>query len=150
MEIILLEKIQNLGELGDEVKVKSGYARNYLIPQRKAVRATKNAKSEVEARRAELLQAANDRLDVARGRALAIEGKSFNIYRKVGEEGKLFGSVSQADIADVLSSNGPDISKSEIHLPEGALKEIGEFEIPVRLHPEVEATIKITVKAEEA
>ena len=148
MEIILLEKIQNLGELGDQVRVKSGYARNFLIPQRKAVRATKDAKGEVEARRQELLQAAGDKLDTARGRAMAIDGKTFDVVRKVGEEGKLFGSVTQGDIAEMLSVSGTEFTKSEVHLPEGALKNIGEFEVQVQLHPEVSIMVTVVVKPE--
>jgi len=149
MEIILLEKVQNLGDLGDLVDVKAGYARNYLIPQGKATFATEQNKSEFEQRRKELEKSAASRLDSARSRAQQMDGLVLEIVRKASEEGKLFGSVSSADIAETVTGRGLTLEKSEIHLDEGALKTAGEHDITISLHPEVHFNIKIIVIAEE-
>ena len=150
MDIILLEKIQNLGELGDQVAVKAGYARNYLIPQRKAVRATDDAKAKVDERRKELVKLATERLDVAKARAAVAKGVSLQLTRKVGEEGKLFGSVTAADITEALNGKtDAEFSRSEVNLPEGPIKSVGDFEILVIVHPEVQFKISVTVVGEE-
>ncbi|NKB76770.1 MAG: 50S ribosomal protein L9 [Gammaproteobacteria bacterium] len=148
MEIILLEKIQNLGDLGDAVNVRNGYARNFLIPQKKAVRATDEAKAKVEERRRQLAEDEGKRLDGARARAeLAV--KSISLTRLCGEEGQLYGSVSPADIAEAMTEGGTTIEKSEVFLPEGPIKQTGDFNADVILHPEVRFTISITVVGEE-
>lgn len=149
MEVILLEKVQNLGDLGDLVKVKPGYARNYLIPQGKATFATEESKAEFERRRQELEVAAAERLRQAQERADRMQDMAVEIARKASEEGKLFGSVSTVDIADAVAAKGVELEKSEIHLDEGSLKELGEHEIGVTLHPEVHLSIKVVVTAEE-
>ncbi len=148
MEVILLERMQNLGDLGDQVTVKPGYARNYLIPQRKAMPATEAAKAKVEERRQELLKQEAARVASARQRA---EGavRAVTITRRASEEGKLFGSVSPADIAEAAAAAGTEIARSEIQLPEGPLKEVGEFEVEVILHPEVRFALQVSVVAEE-
>lgn len=149
MQIILLDKVANLGGLGDNVAVKSGYARNFLFPQGKAVPATKANIEKFEARRAELeaklaadLTAANDR-----AAKLAALGE-VTIASKAGDEGKLFGSVGTRDIADAITEAGVKVSKAEVKLPTGTLRETGEFEIDVQLHAEVTATVKVVVIAE--
>jgi len=150
MEIILLERIQNLGDLGDQVDVKAGYARNFLIPQRKAMRATEDAKTRVDARRRELAVLDAQRLDVAKARAeLAV--KQVTLSRKVtdDEDGKLYGSVSPGDIAEALQARGSDVQRAEILMPEGPIKQIGEFEIRVQLHPEVDYTLAVSVVSEQ-
>lgn len=149
MEVILLEKVQNLGDLGDLVKVKPGYARNYLIPQGKATFATDQSKVEFERRRKELEVADTERLQHAQERAQQMQDLVIEIARKASEEGKLFGSVSTVDIADAVAARGMVLEKSEIHLDEGSLKTVGEHEIAVTLHPEVHLNIKIIVVAEE-
>ncbi|HEX5793225.1 MAG TPA: 50S ribosomal protein L9 [Rheinheimera sp.] len=149
MQIILLDKVANLGGLGDNVAVKSGYARNFLFPQGKAVPATKANIEKFEARRAELeaklaadLTAANDR--AAKIAALG----EVTIASKAGDEGKLFGSVGTRDIADAITEAGVKVSKAEVKLPTGTLRETGEFDIDVQLHAEVTATVKVVVIAE--
>ena len=147
MEVILLERIQNLGDLGDQVRVKPGYARNYLIPQHKAVPATPEAKAKVEEHKQELLKDAEGRLETAKLRA-ASAVTEISMSRRVGEEGKLYGSVTPADIADALRAAGTEIAKSEVHLPEGPIKQAGVFEASVVLHPEVKFTLQVTVVEE--
>ena len=149
MQIILLDKVANLGGLGDNVTVKSGYARNFLFPQGKAVPATKANIEKFEARRAELeaklaadLAAANDR--AAKVAALG----EVTIASKAGDEGKLFGSVGTRDIADAITEAGVSVSKAEVKLPNGTLRETGEFDIDLQLHAEVIATVKVVVIAE--
>jgi large subunit ribosomal protein L9 len=153
MEIVLLEKVQNLGEIGDVVKVRPGYARNYLFPTGKAAVATAENKAELEARRKELEAAEAERLTEARRRAAMLENQSFQIGRKVAEpeEGKLFGSVTAADIADAVNQAIEDVEleKAEINLGEGPLKAVGEYDISVFLHPEVHIEIKVNVIPEE-
>lgn len=149
MEIILIEKVQNLGDLGDLVNVRPGYARNYLIPQGKAAFATAENKAAFEQRRKEFEVAASERLDDARSRAVQMENLVIELVRKAGEEGKLFGSVSTNDIADAVTARGIALEKSEIILDEGALKTLGEHEVGIALHPEVHFNIRIIVSPEE-
>ena len=148
MQIILLEKVVNLGNLGDVVKVKDGYARNFLIPQKKAKRATPAAMAEFEARRAELEKAAAEKLAAAQAVAEKMTGTAVTVTRKAGMDGRLFGSVGNADIADALKAAGFDVDKSAVRMPEGPLKAIGEFPLDVALHTDVLANITVTVAAE--
>ena len=150
MQVILLDKIGNLGGLGDQVNVKSGYARNFLIPQGKAVMATKDNVAMFETRRAELEAKVAEQLAASEARAEkvnALEGVS--IASKAGDEGKLFGSIGTRDIADAITAAGVEVAKSEVRLPEGALRNIGEFEVSIQLHSEVFATAKIAIVAAE-
>ena len=147
MEIILLEKIQNLGDLGDTVNVKNGYARNFLIPQKKAVRATDEAKSKVEERRRQLAEEEGKRLDGAKARADLV-AKSISLSRLCGDEGQLYGSVSPTDIAEALSEGDVIVEKSEVFQPDGPIKNTGEFTADVILHPEVRFTVTVTVEGE--
>ncbi|WP_240223272.1 50S ribosomal protein L9 [Rheinheimera hassiensis] len=149
MQIILLDKVSNLGGLGDNVAVKSGYARNFLFPQGKAVPATKANIEKFEARRAELEAKLADDLTAANDRAAKIAALGeVTIASKAGDEGKLFGSVGTRDIADAITEAGVKVSKAEVKLPTGTLRETGEYEIDVQLHAEVTATVKIVVIAE--
>jgi len=148
MQIILLEKVVNLGNLGEVVKVKDGYARNYLIPKRMAKRATPAAMAEFETRRAELEKIAAEKLAAAQGVAEKMAGLSVTVSRKAGMDGRLFGSVGNADIADALKAAGFDLDKSAVRLPEGPLKMLGEFPIDVALHTDVLANITVVVAAE--
>ena len=149
MQIILLEKVVNLGGLGDVVKVKDGYARNYLIPQGKAKRATTANLAEFEARRAELERVQGEKLAAAQELAAKLEGVSVEVSRKAGMDGRLFGSVGNADIAEVLVAKGFDIDRSAIRMPEGPLKQVGETSLEVSLHADVLASITVVVKAEQ-
>ena len=149
MEVILLENIQNLGELGEVVQVRSGYARNYLVPQGKAAWATENAKAEVELRRKELAKLDNDRMDAAKAKVDLLP-KSVSVARKASEEGRLFGSVSAIDIAEILQNKELSIQRSEIDMPNGAIKELGEHEIQIILHSQVKQVMKVVVTAEQA
>ncbi len=149
MEIILLEKIDNLGSLGDKVKVRPGYARNYLIPKGKAKFATPENIAEFEARRAELETAAEDALRGAEQRRSALDGMEITISAKAGSEGKLFGSVGAADVALALASAGVEVEKREVRLPTGPLRQTGEYELGLHLHTDVDAKIKVNVIAEE-
>ncbi|WP_163831761.1 50S ribosomal protein L9 [Spartinivicinus ruber] len=148
MEVILLEKIANLGNLGDKVSVKPGYGRNFLIPFNKAVPATKTNVAEFEARRAELEKVAAENLTAAQKRAEAISELALTLTAKAGDEGKLFGSIGTRDLADAISAAGVEVSKSEIRLPEGPLRHIGEFDVSIHLHTDVDATLKVFVEAE--
>jgi len=148
MEVILLEKVANLGSLGDKVNVKSGYGRNYLLPYGKAAPATEANVKAFEERRAELEKAAAEKLATAQSRAEALEGSSFTVTSKAGDEGKLFGSIGVRDIADVITAAGTDVEKSEVRLPEGPLRATGEYEIELHLHSDVEVTVKLAVVAE--
>jgi len=148
MQIILLEKVVNLGNLGDVVKVKDGYARNFLIPQKKAKRATPAAMAEFEARRAELEKAAAEKLAAAQAVADKMNGTAVTVARKAGMDGRLFGSVGNADIAEALKAAGFDVDKSAVRMPEGPLKAIGEFPLDIALHTDVLANITVTVAAE--
>jgi large subunit ribosomal protein L9 len=148
MEVILLEKVANLGSLGDKVKVKAGYGRNFLLPYGKAVAATADNLKAFEERRAELEKAAADKLAAAQARAEKLEGQSFTISSKAGEEGKLFGSIGVRDIADAITAAGTEVEKSEVRLPEGPLRVTGEYEIELQLHTDVTVTITLAVVAE--
>ena len=149
MQVILLEEVQNLGNLGDEVKVKSGYARNYLIPYGRAVIANQENRAAFEARRTELEQVHDEALAKARERADKMDGTSVQLVRKVSEEGKLFGSVSTLDIAEAMQAAGYDLQKSEIHLGAGPLKDVGDHEIAVTLHAEIDIKITVSIVGEE-
>jgi len=148
MEVILLEKIGKLGALGDKVAVKSGYGRNYLIPYGKAVPATTNNVAEFETRRAELEKVAAEKLVAAQARADQLNDKEVTITSKCGDEGKLFGSIGLRDIADAIAAIGVEVSKSEVRLPEGPLRAVGEYDITVHLHSDVNAIVKLSVVAE--
>lgn len=149
MQIILLEKVINLGGLGDVVKVKDGYARNYLIPQGKAKRATQANLAEFEARRAELERAQADKLAAAQELAAKLEGVSVQVARKAGMDGRLFGSVTNADVAEALAAQGFDIERAAIRMPDGPLKAVGEVQLQVALHADVLATITVGVVGEQ-
>ncbi|MDR3351686.1 MAG: 50S ribosomal protein L9 [Zoogloeaceae bacterium] len=148
MQIILLEKVANLGNLGEVVKVKDGYARNFLIPQKKARRATPAALAEFETRRAELERAQAERLAAAQAVAEKLNGIAIVISRKSAMDGRLFGSVTNHDVANALVQQGFDIDKSAVRMPEGALKTTGEFPLEVVLHTDVAATVNVTVTGE--
>ena len=149
MEVILLENIGNLGGLGDKVSVKAGYGRNFLIPQGKAVAATASNLVEFEARRAELEATAAAVLAAAETRAEAINGFGLlTIEANAGEEGKLFGSIGTRDIADALTAAGTEVDKSEVRLPDGALRELGEYEVSIQVHHDVTAMVVVAVVPE--
>ncbi|GAB6263727.1 50S ribosomal protein L9 [Photobacterium sp. CCB-ST2H9] len=150
MQVILLDKIGNLGSLGDQVSVKAGYARNFLIPQGKAVMATKANVEMFEARRAELEAKVAEQLTAAQARAEKVNAlEAVVIASKAGDEGKLFGSIGTRDIADAVTAAGVEVAKSEVRLPEGALRTTGEFEISLQLHSDVFATVNVNVVAAE-
>lgn len=148
MEIILMEKLVNLGNLGDVVKVKDGYARNFLIPQGKAKRATKANIEAFAARKAELERVAAEKLAAAQARAEKLNGFELVISQKAGVDGRLFGSVTNVDIAEALQAQGFDVARSEVRMPEGPFKAVGEYELTLALHSDVEAQIKVSVVAE--
>ena len=150
MQIILLEKIANVGNLGDVVKVKEGYARNYLIPQGKAKRATPENLKAIEARRAELEAAANERLASSQALATKLEGMAITITQKAGVDGRLFGSVTNVDIVDALKAQGVEVEKAMIRMPSGPLKQVGDYPLTVALHTDVTAHITVGVRAEAA
>lgn len=148
MEVILLESIGKLGQLGDKVSVKGGFGRNYLIPQGKAVPATEENVARFEERRAELEKAEADKLAAAQARADELNDLEISVVAKAGDEGKLFGSIGTRDIADAITEAGITVEKSEVRLPAGVIRTIGEFEVALQLHPEVTANMKLTVVAE--
>ncbi|HET8707017.1 MAG TPA: 50S ribosomal protein L9 [Pseudomonadales bacterium] len=148
MDVILLERVRNLGNLGDQVKVRPGYGRNFLIPEGKAVPATKDNVAKFEARRAELEKAAAANLADAQARADKLSGLQVTISAKAGDEGKLFGSVGTRDIAEAISKTGIEVSKAEVLLPNGALRNIGNYEIALQVHSDVQAIINLAVVAE--
>ena len=148
MEVILLETIGKLGDLGDKVNVSSGYGRNFLIPKKKAVPATAANLEAFEEKRAELEKNAEAKLEDAKKRAEQVADLALNLTAKAGEEGKLFGSITVRDIADACLSNGVEIEKSEIKLPDGPLRNTGEFEVGVQVHPDLIVKLKIIVSAE--
>ncbi len=148
MEVILLEKISNLGDLGDKVTIKSGYGRNYLVPQGKAVPATPEKLAEFEKRRAELEKIAAEKLAIAEKRATDISKLDVVIAQKAGEEGKLFGSVGTQNIADAITEAGSKVEKHEVRLPEGVIRHTGEYEITIHLHTDVNATLLVKIVAE--
>ena len=148
MEVILLEKVGKLGALGDRVTVKGGYARNFLLPQGRAVSANEANVAEFEARRAELEKSEQEQLDAANTRVEALNGKTVAITAKAGDEGKLFGSIGTRDIAEAAEANGLTLDKSEVRLPEGPLRNTGEHEVQCQVHAEVFATITVTITGE--
>ena len=148
MEVILLEKVANLGNLGDKVSIKSGYGRNYLIPQGKAAMATPAKIKEFEERRAELEKQAAEKLAAATARGEALSKLSISIACKAGDEGRLFGSVGTQAIAEAVTAAGVAVEKSEVRMPRGAIRQIGEFDIAFHLHSDVEVTLPIKVVAE--
>ncbi len=150
MEVILLDKVENLGGLGDKVKVRSGYGRNFLIPQGKAVPATAENLAEFEKRRAELEAQLGEELKKAEARKAELEGKRFEVRARAGEEGKLFGSVGTTDVVDALKAAGIEVERREVRMPDtGPIHELGEFEIGIHLHSDVDTTVTIAVVAEE-
>jgi large subunit ribosomal protein L9 len=149
MQVILMENVAKLGALGEIVKVKDGYARNYLIPQGKAKRATEENKKVFEVRRAELEKAQAERLAAAEGIAAKLEGLSIQLARKAGVDGRLFGSVGSADIAEALAAQGIEIEKASIRLPSGPVKQIGDTQVEAVLHSDVVVTIAVSIIAEQ-
>ena len=150
MQVILLDKVVNLGALGDVVKVKDGYARNFLIPTGQARRATAAAKAEFEARRAELEKHAADKLAAAQALGAKLHEQTIKLTQKAGVDGRLFGSVTNHDIADELKKQGFDVHKSQIRLPNGPIKTIGDTTVAVSLHTDVDAEITVAVYGETA
>jgi large subunit ribosomal protein L9 len=148
MEVILLEKVENLGNLGDRVNVKPGYGRNFLIPGGKATPATEEHIKAFEARRAELEKIAAEHLAAAEGRREQLDGMTVTIKAKAGDEGKLFGSVGTGDIAEAVAAAGVAIERHEVRLPEGAFRQIGEYQVAVHLHTDVNTEITVLVEAE--
>jgi large subunit ribosomal protein L9 len=148
MQVILLEKVANLGNLGDIVKVKDGFARNFLIPTHRARRATEAAKKEFEDRRAELEKTAADKLAAAQAMGEKLNGKSISITQKAGVDGRLFGSVTNADIADELKKQGFDVAKSAVRMPAGPIKHTGEQTVSVSLHTDVAVDVHVAVVGE--
>jgi large subunit ribosomal protein L9 len=149
MQVILLEKVVNLGGLGDVVKVRDGFARNFLIPQGKAKRATRENLAEFEQRRGELERAQSDQLTVAQEKAAKLDGLMVQITQKAGVDGKLFGSVTNADISEALKNQGFDIPKAAIRMPQGPLKNVGDHALKVALHADVVASITVSVLGEQ-
>lgn len=147
MEIILLEKVTNLGNLGDKVNVKGGYARNFLLPQGKATMATAENVAAFEARRAELEKQAADKKANAEARAQELSELEITITATAGDEGKLFGSIGTHDIADALTASGIEVAKSEVRLPNGTIRQVGEYDVAVHLHTDVQATVRVVVVA---
>jgi large subunit ribosomal protein L9 len=147
MDVILLEKISNLGELGDLVNVKPGYARNFLVPYGKAVWATAEAKSRVDERRRELAQLDTERREVAQAKSDLLPA-ALTLQRKAGEEGRLFGSVAALDVVDSLAEMGITIQRSEVSMPNGPIKDIGQHTVEVILHPEVRKALDVKVELE--
>jgi large subunit ribosomal protein L9 len=148
MQIILLEKIANVGDLGDVVKVKQGYARNYLIPQGKAKRATPENLKAIEAKRADLEKAAGEKLAGAQALAAKLEGMAIQVTQKAGVDGRLFGSVTNVDVVDALKAKGVEIEKAMIRMPTGPLKQVGDYPLTVVLHTDVTAHINVSVRAD--
>jgi len=149
MNVILLENVENLGRIGDLVKVKAGFGRNFLLPQGKAALATPENMKQVEARRAELEKAAAEELNKAKDRAKAIDGVELEIVANAGTEDKLFGSVGPVDIAEAFAAVQIEVERSEVRMPDGPIHELGEFEIGVHLHSDVNATVTVRVVSGE-
>jgi large subunit ribosomal protein L9 len=149
MEVILLQKVAKLGNIGDRVKVKSGFGRNYLLPSGKATLATPEHIAAFEARRAELETRAADELTSAQARAAKLEGFTLTVTAKAGNEGKLFGSIGTTDIADACKAAGHEIERSEVRLPGGPLRMVGEHIVSLHLHADVDVSLPVTVVAEE-
>jgi large subunit ribosomal protein L9 len=150
MQVILLEKVANLGQLGDVVKVKDGFARNFLIPHGKAKRATPANLAEFEQRRAELERAQADALTIAREKAAGLDGMMVQITQKAGVDGKLFGSVTNVDVSEALKKQGFDVPRAAVRMPQGPLKVIGDHTLKVALHTDVVVTITVSVLGEQA
>lgn len=150
MQVILLEKVANLGNLGDRVTVRSGYARNFLLPKGKATLATAENVKKFEARRAELEKVQQEQLSGAQKRAAAFEGFKLTITAKAGSEGKLFGSIGTSDIAEAATKAGQKLERSEVRLPNGPLRTVGEHTVSVHLHTDIDVELPITINAEEA
>jgi len=148
MQVILLEKVVNLGNLGDIVKVKDGYARNFLIPNKQARRATKEALAEFEVRRAELEKIAAEKLAIAQAQGEKLAGSTVQINQKAGVDGRLFGSVTNADIADALVKQGFAVEKAQVRLPEGPLKLVGDHAVQISLHTDVLVDVNVAVIGE--
>jgi large subunit ribosomal protein L9 len=149
MEVILMEKVANLGELGDVVRVKDGFARNFLIPHGKAKRATDANRKEFESKRAELEKAQAEQLAAAKSRGEKLDGLTLQITQKAGPDGRLFGSVTNYDIVEALKKQGHDVERSNVRMPQGPLKQVGDFPIQVALHTDVTATITVSVLGEQ-
>ena len=149
MQVILLEKVRKLGNLGDQVRVRAGFGRNYLIPQGKAVPATPENVATFEAQRQELEKAQADSLAAATARAEQLAGLSVTVAAKTGEEGRLYGSVGTVDIAEAVTRAGVEISKHEVRLPNGPFRVAGEYEVTLNLHADVDAQIKLSIVPEE-
>lgn len=148
MNVILLERVGRLGGLGDEVSVKPGFARNFLIPQGKAVRASKANREVFEARRLELERTAAEKLAAANARAAGLAGVAVTIVAKAGDEGKLYGSVGTGEIADAIVAAGQAVERSEVRMPSGVIRSVGEYDIDVQLHSDVTVAVKVAVVAE--
>jgi large subunit ribosomal protein L9 len=148
MDLILLEKVQNLGDLGDLVKVKAGFGRNYLVPQGKAAHATKENLAQFEVRRAELEAAAHDRLGQAQTRQSSLAEVVVEISANASEEGNLYGSIGPREVASAVSALGHEVSKSEVVMGEGPIRTVGEFDVIVHLHADVESIVKVIVNPE--
>lgn len=148
MQVILLEKVANLGNLGDVVKVKDGFARNFLIPKGKAKRATDANLKAFESRRAELEKAQAETLAQAQARGAKLDGLTVQVVQKAGVDGRLFGSVTNYDIVDALSKLGHDVERSQVRMPAGPLKQVGEYPLQVQLHTDVVATVNVSVLGE--
>ena len=149
MDVILLQKVANLGNIGDRVNVKSGYGRNFLLPQGKATLATPANVAKFEARRAELEKVARDDLASAESRAVALKDFVLKISAKAGNEGKLFGSIGTADIAEACSSQGQKIARAEVRLPNGPIRTVGDHQVTLHLHTDVDVQLQVSVAAEE-
>ncbi len=149
MQVILLEKLANLGQLGDIVKVKPGYARNYLIPKGKAKRATESNVAEFEKLRADLEKAQNQGVLAAQAHAAKLEGLMIRVTQKAGVDGRLFGSVTNSDISEALKAQGFDVPKAAVRLPHGPLKQVGDYEVTLDLHTDAKAHIKVSVLGEQ-
>ena len=147
MDVILLERISRLGQMGDTVKVKDGFARNFLLPQGKATVASAENVAAFEARRAELEQLAAEKKAYAESRAAELAELEVTITATAGDEGKLFGSIGTHDIADALTASGVEVAKSEVRLPNGTIRQVGEYDVAVHLHSDVEATVRVVVVA---
>ena len=149
MEVILMEKVANLGELGDVVKVKDGFARNFLIPHGKAKRATEANRKEFESKRAELEKAQAAQLAQAKSRGEKLDGLTVQITQKAGPDGRLFGSVTNYDVVEALTKQGHEVERAQVRMPQGALKQVGDFPIQIALHTDVTVTITVSVLGEQ-
>ena len=149
MEVILLERISRLGQMGDTVKVKDGYARNFLIPQGKAKRSTEENKKQFEARRAELEKAQAEALAKAQERGSKLDGLTLQITQKAGPDGRLFGSVTNYDIVEALKKQGHEVERAQIRMPQGPLKQVGDYPLEIALHTDVTVKINVSVLGEQ-